>query len=476
MVFSDPVFLFVFLPVCLTLYWVGAWRNRNAYLCLAGSIFYLWGGEAFFLLLVTSIVLNHTAARTVARLRTDRPTQARWVTRAAVTGNVLALGLWKYGGFAVAQTGSILRALGMDTHPSLKLSLPIAISFFTFQCISYVIDTARGTADPAPRLLDFAAYILLFPHLIAGPIVRYAHIENDLLRPSRRRLDDFALGAPRFFWGLGKKVLIADQVAAIANRVFSLPDNRITTGAAWVGVLAYAVQIYFDFSGYSDMAIGLARMLGFDFPENFDRPYSAQSVTDFWRRWHMSLSTWFRDYVYIPLGGNRRGSVRTYLNLSCVFLLTGLWHGANWTFLVWGGYHGALLVIERLTGLGTIAAPRLVWLRRTITFALVCIGWAIFRASDIGQAWTVVRAMVVPTGIKVPVTVTETISTQRLVWFIAGLTVVFLPTAARFGHQISTGYGRARSALRVGVLVSMAPLACMYALSSSFSPFLYFQF
>jgi alginate O-acetyltransferase complex protein AlgI len=475
-VFSDPVFLYVFLPVLLVVYWAAAWRIRNLFLCLAGGIFYMWGGGAFIVLLLASIVLNHSMARLLARLRVTDRRRGSWVVRATVIFNLIPLAVWKYGEFAVAQFQSLVQAVGIDAHPSLHLALPIAISFYTFQCISYIVDVWRGTAAPASRLLDYAAYMLLFPHLIAGPIVRYADIEHDLLQDRRRRLEDFAMGAPRFFWGLGKKVLIADQVAAIVDKVFSLPDNRITTGVAWVGVLAYAVQIYFDFSGYSDMAIGLARMFGFSFPENFSRPYSAVSITDFWRRWHMSLSTWFRDYVYIPLGGNRRGQARTYANLACIFLFTGLWHGANWTFIVWGVFHGVCLIVERRTGLGALSTTRLVWLRRIVTFVLVCLGWAIFRAGDIGQAWAVVRAMVVPSGLSVPVTVTETLSTQRLVWFAAGLVVALLPTSVRIGQQMSAEQGRGHRAMRLGVLVAIAPLACLYALSSSFSPFLYFKF
>jgi alginate O-acetyltransferase complex protein AlgI len=476
MVFSDPVFLAVFLPCCLAAFWAGAWRFRNPFLCVVGGIFYVWGGGAFVLLLIASIVANHTAARRIARLRETDRTQGRWVVRAVVSFDLGALALWKYGGFVIHQLAPVARAGGLKSWPTLHLSLPIAISFYTFQCISYVIDTWRGTADPAPHLVDFAAYILLFPHLIAGPVVRYAHIEHDLLHQTRHRVDDFALGAPRFFWGLAKKVVIADQVAAIANRVFGLPNERMTAGVAWVGVLAYAVQIYFDFSGYSDMAIGLARIFGFSFPENFDRPYSARSVTDFWRRWHISLSSWFRDYVYIPLGGNRKSPLRTYLNLGCIFLLTGLWHGANWTFVAWGLFHGALLIIERGTGLGTSTSQGFLWFRRLLTFALICVGWAIFRAANIAQAWAVVHAMLTPSGLGIPVSVREVISIQRITWFAVGLLVVVLPANVRMGQRVSAVTGRSGDVFRLVVMLSVAPISFLYALSSSFSPFLYFKF
>ena len=476
MVFSDPVFLFFFLPACLLAYWLGAWRLRNVFICVVGAVFYMWGGRGFVALLLSSIVLNHLAAVQLAKLRTTNRRAGAWLVRAVVVIDLLALGLWKYGGFLVTQTSNVFRALGIDARPTLHLALPIAISFYTFQCISYVIDVWRGTAEPAPRLVDYATYILLFPHLIAGPIVRYAHIEHDLLSPSRKRLDDFAMGAPRFFWGLAKKVLIADQVAAIANQTFAMPDNRLTSAAAWVGVLAYAIQIYFDFSGYSDMAIGLARMFGFGFPENFDRPYSAQSITDFWRRWHMSLSSWFRDYVYIPLGGNRKGKVRTYVNLATVFMLTGVWHGANWTFIVWGAFHGACLIVERVTGLGATDAQRFVLLRRVVTFALVCVGWAVFRAHDLGQAWAVVHAMTWPKGIALPAVLREVITGQRLLYFALGILVVAMPPRIRPGHELSLETGKRHEVFRLAVLATVGPLACLYALSSTFSPFLYFKF
>ena len=483
MVFSDPIFIYFFLPICLVLYWALGVRARNPLLCLLGAAFYMWGAGAFIVLLGSTIIVNHRAATQIARDRLSNPARARWIVRAVIVADLAALGFWKYGPFTVEQAGRVFRRLGLDVAPVLHATLPIAISFYTFQCISYVVDVWRGTAEPAPRLVDFAAYILLFPHLIAGPIVRFAHIENDLLQPRRRRYDDFVNGAPRFFWGLGKKVIVADQVAAIADRVFAVPNHGINSGTAWIGVLAYAVQIYFDFSGYSDMAIGLARMLGFGFPENFDRPYSSRSITEFWRRWHISLSSWFRDYVYIPLGGNRKGPLRTYVNLSIVFLLTGLWHGANWTFILWGAFHGACLVVERATGLGRASSDGSSrglsgWIvpRRLVTFLLVCIGWAIFRAGDTGQAWTIIHAMLVPNGFHLPIDVAEVVTRQRTFWLVVGLGVAILPARAHIGRWVTELGGRRGDVLRLAVVGTIAPVAAIYTLSSSFSPFLYFKF
>ncbi|MDP2289755.1 MAG: MBOAT family protein [Actinomycetota bacterium] len=476
MVFSDPVFLFAFLPACLLLYWAGAWRVRNVFLIGIGTTFYIWGGQAFVLLLGASILFNYFSARTLARWRLNRRAAGRRLVTITVAANLLSIAVWKYGGFAVDQFSNMLEAFGLQAGWSLQVALPIAISFYTFQCISYVVDVWRGAAQPAPRLVDFAAYIVLFPHLIAGPIVRYTDIEHDLLTRPKRRFDDFAEGMPRFFWGLSKKVLIADQVGAIADVAFALPDNRVTSGVAWLGALAYAVQIYFDFSGYSDMAIGLARVLGFHFPENFNRPYSALSVTDFWRRWHISLSTWFRDYVYIPLGGNRNGPSRTYVNLSIVFLLTGLWHGANWTFILWGGFHGACLIVERLAGWGVTTPTRFTAARRLITFALICLGWALFRAQDLDQGLNFISSMVVPNGLELPVPMHEVLTTQRIAWFALGLSIVFLPADVPLGSLISYRDDRVGNGIRMAVVSLAAPLSCLYALSSTFSPFLYFQF
>jgi alginate O-acetyltransferase complex protein AlgI len=476
MVFSDPVFLFAFFPACLLAYWLGGWRFRNLFIALVGSVFYMWGGGSFIVLLFASITINHLAAVKIFSWKDSEPKKAQWLKRSVIAANLVALALWKYGGFAVHQFSNGLNQIGIDANFELSLALPIAISFFTFQSMSYVIDVSRGDAKPAPRLLDYATYIVLFPHLIAGPIVRYSHIEPDLLRTPRNRLDDFVAGAPRFFWGLGKKILVADQVAAIANHAFALPDNRVTWAVAWIGALSYAIQIYFDFSGYSDMAIGLARMFGFDFPENFDHPYGAVSITDFWRRWHISLSSWFRDYLYIPLGGNRKGPSRTYINLACVFLLTGLWHGANWTFIAWGIFHGSFLIIERFFGLNEIASNWTIPLRRLVTFAIVCVGWTLFRADNIDQGFTFVKSMLWPSGLSWPATLSEVMTDQRLVWLVVGLVVVFLPVKVHIGRDISRAQGTTSSILRFGAIALVGPIATIYALSSTFSPFLYFKF
>jgi alginate O-acetyltransferase complex protein AlgI len=476
MVFSDPLFLFIFLPACLFIYWAGGWRARSPFAAAAGLLFYMWGGQAYAVILVSSIVVNHYGAVIIHTYRDQRPRIARWVVISTILLNLVTLGIWKYAGFAVDQVTSLLRAVGIEANFEVSLALPIAISFFTFQSMSYVIDVWRREISPAPRLVDYAAYIFLFPQLISGPIVRYSQIESDLLKVRVQRFRNFSLGAPRFFWGLGKKILIADQVSAIANSAFGLSNSEVTSAIAWIGVIAFAIQIYFDFSAYSDMAIGLAQMFGYRFPENFDHPYSAATLTDFWRRWHISLSTWFRDYLYIPLGGNRRSARRTYMNLAVVFFLTGLWHGANWTFIAWGLFHGAILIVERITGIGKRVVNTRVFPHRILTFGLVCFGWALFNARALAQGLTFMKAMIWPTSFEIDYSVQNALTTQHVFWLLIGMVVVFTPSRVHIGRSISTGTGTLWNWIRLLVVVFVAPMASIYALSGTFSPCLHYQF
>jgi len=478
MVFSDPVFLFAFLPAVLLIYWLAAWKIRNTFLAVTGIVFYLSGAGNVLLLLLGTILLNHLIALTIRR-RQLAGESARTVLIIGITLNIASLAVWKYAGFAAQVLSDIVRLIGGQNSFTLNLVLPIAISFYTFQCISYLIDVYQREINEMPSLTDFTAYIAFFPQLIAGPIVRYKDIEGDLLSQPTERFQAFSLGVSRFFWGLGKKILIADQIGVIADRVFELPDNRLSFAVVWIGVIAYALQIYFDFSGYSDMAIGLAHMFGFRFKENFSRPYSSESMTDFWRRWHISLSTWFRDYVYIPLGGNRNSSkYRTYFNLVIVFALTGFWHGAQWTFLVWGLYHGFFLISERLvrekrTGRNAFTP---VIIRRVAVFIVVCFGWALFRSTSISQASELFSVMIQPTTWTIPIVIEEVLTTQRLTWMFVGLVVIFIPKNIQFGSIISESQTIRAHLLRIATVVFIAPLSCVYALTTTFSPFLYFQF
>jgi alginate O-acetyltransferase complex protein AlgI len=472
MVFSSIEFLFLFLPVVLLAYRLTPGRVRNGLLMGASALFYTWGGGAFVLILAASIVVDYCAGWMVdvARER-DLPRRRAAGILLSVLVNVGLLGYFKYANFFVDQWN----ALGIGTIAWTNVALPIGISFFTFQSMSYTIDVARGRARHLRNPVDFALYVSLFPQLIAGPIVRYHEIA-DQLRGRVTRLEDFAEGVLRFSHGLVKKVVVADAVAPVADAAFGLGAADLTTTSAWVGVAAYTIQIYFDFSGYSDMAIGLGRMFGFTFPENFRRPYSALSVTDFWRRWHITLSNWFRDYLYVPLGGNRGRAAVTYRNLVIVFLLTGFWHGANWTFLVWGAYHGGLLIVERLTGQRPVRAASLPWLRRAVTLVLVMAGWAIFRADSIWLAGDYLRAMFTWQGGGLAVPVADALTTKALLTLVAAWSVVLLPGGFVGGVFLARSPARWAPAARFAVLAVALPYAVLLVASGTFSPFLYFQF
>lgn len=370
MFFQSPTFLYLFLPLTLAAYYAfHRWQTARDFVLFAGSLFfYAWGEPVFVLALLVSLCVNYTAAQ---RIHENRQ-RTLWLV-IAVSFDLGLLLTFKYAGFFAGLLGF-----------TCNLPLPLAISFVTFQAISYIVDVYRSAVPAERSILQYGLYAFLFPHLIAGPIVRYADLAEQL-HNRKHSLDQFAGGVRRFILGLSKKLLLADTFALTADAAFRLPPDQLTAGAAWLGAICYSLQIYFDFSGYSDMAIGLGRLFGFEFAENFQHPYAAASVTDFWRRWHISLSSWFRDYVYIPLGGNRRGSWRTYCNLLIVFALCGFWHGANWTFLAWGLYHGIWLILERLGWLKLLnTLPYL--LRHVLTLVIVVSGWVLFRAESFQHA------------------------------------------------------------------------------------------
>jgi len=391
MVFSSRVFLFLFLPLALALHFAAPKRLRNVVLLVASLFFYTWGEPKQFTLMLISIGLNHALGLMAAATR-RRPTVGRWVVAVTVASNLGLLAYYKYAGFLIDSLNSLLTLGGWPEVVHSSVALPIGISFYTFQAMSYVIDVYRGEAQAQRNPINTALYISLFPQLIAGPIVRYVDVAAQIDERTVT-LAGFAEGVRRFVIGLAKKVLLANALATGADAIFDLSDSGLSFGVAWLGIVCYALQLYFDFSGYSDMAIGLGEMFGFRFAENFNYPYISRSITDFWRRWHLSLSTWFRDYLYVPLGGNRLGPTRTYLNLLTVFLLCGLWHGANWTFLLWGAFHGAFLIAERaglsrrLTKLPTI-------FQHAYALGVIAFGWVLFRVETLGHAATYWRAMI----------------------------------------------------------------------------------
>lgn len=372
MLFSSNIFLFLFLPLVLGLYFLAHERAKNYILLAASLIFYAWGGVAAAGMMIVNIAINYAGAIAVDKWR-----ERKLPLILTLTANFGMLFYFKYMNFFMAQIGMAGFA---------KIALPIGISFFIFQGVSYLIDVYRREVPPQKNPLKLALFISCFPQLIAGPIVKYHDIDEQLDVRSTTAAD-FLYGIRRFIMGLGKKVLLANTFAVIADEIFKLPVAEISVAQAWLGALAYSMQIFFDFSGYSDMAIGLMRVFGFRIPENFNYPYIAKSITDFWRRWHISLSTWFKEYLYIPLGGNRTG--HTYRNLWLVFLATGIWHGAEWTFVLWGLWHGLFIVMEKKIDVDKFRGA---W-AHFYTLAVVLVGWVLFRTENITKAWQYLKRM-----------------------------------------------------------------------------------
>jgi len=476
MVFSSPLFLFLFLPVALALYFGVPRAARNTVLLLASLLFYAWGEPRFVLILLASVSLNYALGLLIERYHEGFAGKA--VLFGAVSINIGLLLFYKYAVFAVESVDAI-RALVFPRAAPMSMghiALPLGISFFTFHQLSYVIDVRRRQATAQRNPLRLALYIAFFPQLIAGPIVRYHEIAHQLIW---RHIDTvrFAAGAERFVLGLGKKMLIANTVAVSADAIFGLPAEQLATPLAWLGIVCYSLQIYFDFSGYSDMAVGLAALFGFRFPENFNYPYIAISLTDFWRRWHISLSLWFRDYLYIPLGGNRGSPLRTYSNLTAVFFLCGLWHGASWTFVVWGIYHGAFLVVERM-GMGRVLArwPRA--LRHAYALLAIMMGWVLFRADTLAHAGLYFRALA-GLGPRAHYNGSIYLDSERALAILVGVVVSapWLPAVRRAIAQRAHAMGaHVASAVRVTGF-GLVFLGCAIKLSANtYNPFIYFRF
>ncbi len=387
MVFSSMVFLWVFLPIVFVLaFLIQKPRYQNVLLVIASLIFYAWGEPRYVLLLLFSIVMNWLFGLAIDSFKEQKKL---WLVL-NILANLGLLGYFKYSNLFI---GTINRFLPGRELPLLSMTLPIGISFFTFQALSYTIDLYRGKFKVQKNLLHMALYMCLFPQLLSGPIVKYKDIYTELTDRTMTR-EKVALGFRRFLYGLGKKVIIANVLGEVVDTLYGLDPATMGSGAAWCAAILYTLQIYYDFAGYSDMAIGTAQLFGFDYPENFNYPYISASIQEFWRRWHISLSTWFRDYLYIPLGGNRKGKYRTYLNLWIVFAVTGFWHGARWTFLGWGLYHGFFMMIERM-GFNKFLKkhPIFAHLYAIIVFT---VGWVFFRADSIGQSLAIIKRMFLP--------------------------------------------------------------------------------
>ncbi len=460
MLFSTPVFLFLFLPATLLVYLVSPRAAKNAVLLAASLLFYAWGEPVYVLLLLLSIICNHFIAGQLAR---SRSVSILWL---GVLLNLLLLGYFKYSAFFLSFFGLSLNQTLAPDH------LPLGISFFTFQALSYLLDVYRRNTEVSRSLTDAALYISLFPQLIAGPIVRY----HDIASQIRQRQQSQSLmfrGLRRFVMGLAKKLLLADPLGAVADVAFNTPAAQLDAPLAWLGLLAFMLQIYFDFSAYSDMAIGLGRLFGFEIPENFRYPYAARSVRDFWRRWHISLSQWFRDYVYIPLGGNRKGSLRTALHLLTVFLLCGLWHGASWTFVLWGLLHGLLLSLER--GAFGHWLARLPGLLQWIYVCLfVAFSWVLFRADSIAHAGAYTRALLSLGGDSAGAAL-ALLSTETLAVLFCAM-VLSVGTYPKLLAIVSPALARRRDVLQMLQLTGLLFLALLAIASASYTPFIYFRF
>lgn len=476
MVFSSLTFICVFLPVVFLLYTViPNLRARNGLLIVASLLFYAYGEPVYVLLMLASAVLNYTCARFAGEGARGRRKAALVL---AVVLNLGILAVFKYTGFILT---TINRLTGAGIRVP-EIALPIGISFFTFQALSYVIDVYWGRVEVQKNFFRVLLYISFFPQLIAGPIVRYRDISKEI-NDRHQDPQEIALGLRRFIVGLGKKVLIANTMGQAADAVFAYQGGHLGAAAAWLGAIAYLMQIYFDFSGYSDMAIGMGRMFGFHFKENFLHPYGAVSIQDFWRKWHVSLSTWFKEYLYIPLGGNRKGKGRTVINRLIVFLLTGLWHGANWTFVLWGLYHGLFLLLETYVPF-TKKIPR--WLAHVYTLVVVCIGFVIFRADTIGQGFAMIGQMF---GGFTPSPEATSLFVQQLTpWFIVMLIIAVFACApvvgvrdkltARLQRGKDSASRRVTVIQAVGFAASFLLLAwCIVRLSgATYNPFIYFRF
>ncbi len=390
MMFSSVVFLFFFLPLALAAYLLTPGKYRNLSLVLISLIFYEWTEGTWVMVLLVCVAVNYCAGLCLEQFNRRKAAHVLGLVLLIlpISVNLCALIFFKYAGFVVGNLDQIIESV---RQLPIAPYVPIGLSFLTFRVLSYIIDIYRGDVKCERSLIRFSTYVALFPLTLAGPIVRYRDVADQLV--SREiSVNKFAHGVRRFVIGLGKKVLVANTVAMVADQIFGLPENQLSMGVAWLGLVSYALQIYFDFSGYSDMAIGIGLMLGFEFTENFNYPYVSKSVREFWRRWHITLSTWFRDYLYVPLGGNRVSEYRNYLNLVIVFALCGLWHGANWTFIVWGLWHGIFLVMER-TRLGRLLASVGSPVAHIYALLIVTIGWVFFRSETLSQALAFFGAM-----------------------------------------------------------------------------------
>lgn len=473
MVFSSPIFLFAFLPLFLLVYYLTPFRGKS-YVILGGSyLFYAWWRPDYLLLFVALTAWNYTLGRLIAR---QEGTPARRWLALGIVSNVSTLCYFKYTNFGIANLNAILDWMGSPPLPLADIILPIGISFYLFHCISYLVDIYRKDAEPVTRFADFAAFIALFPQLVAGPILRYKDLDPQF-RHREHNWEMFSIGAMRFIQGFAKKVLIADTLAPVVDICFASPEPGFVD--AWLGGLAFTAQLYFDFSGYSSMAVGLGYMMGFKLTENFNMPFLSQSFSEFWRRWHISLSTWLRDYVYIPLGGNAGTSWRTYRNLFITMMISGVWHGANWTFVVVGAFYGVILCLERYTGISNRRVPGLQGALRTVAVMAVTVAvLSMFRAPTVADGFRVYAGMLGMNGW----------NGDGAHLFYPGLALLMIPAAyllvylveplfiGRQPYVAATPWQQRADLVYLAVAIPLFVIAVSRLLAQSYSPFLYFAF
>jgi len=464
MVFGSGIFLYGFLPLFLLLYYLTPRRGRTLVVAISSYVFYGWWRPDFVILMWISTVVDFYCGRRIERDRAREQGTRRWVLLSLLV-NLGLLGYFKYANFGIDTLNVLLAQAGIDAVQWTRVVLPVGISFYTFQTISYTVDVYRGVAPPVRSFRDFMCYVAMFPQLVAGPIVRY-HTIADQLHSRTHTAGKFYRGVLSLQAGLVKKLLIADVLGSLADEAFASPE--LSTADAWIGVLAYNFQIYFDFSGYSDMAIGLGLMIGFRLPINFDQPYRSKSITEFWRRWHVSLSSFLRDYLYLPLGGNRRGPVRTYVNLALVMLLGGIWHGAGWTFVVWGAYQGFWLIAERMAGKRSLFGWLPGFMLLPVTMVVVVVGWTLFRAETLDGAFSIIAALfgggdVAAAGVGLDV---------RPIHWVAGVLAVVVV----YAFPTTQALLRRAPSWWVLILQSLFLVALAQLHHASHVPFLYFQF
>lgn len=475
MVFSSLVFLFIFLPFTLVIHYFLDSRYRNFFLLFVSLIFYSWGEGLLTLLIIVSISINYFGGLLIDYFKMKKPGISKLILAFFITINILVLFYFKYFNFAISN----LQTLHLfESYVPKSVHLPIGISFYTFHIVSYLIDVYRKDAVSQKNPLDLGLYIFLFPQLVAGPIIRYKDISQKIA--SRFIVgEEFTRGAIRFIRGIAKKMIIANTAALFADQTFAIEPQNLPVFVAWLGLGCYTLQIYFDFSGYSDMAIGIGKMLGFNFPENFNYPYVAKSIREFWQRWHISLSTWFRDYLYIPLGGNKRGNLLTYRNMFIVFFVTGLWHGASWNFIVWGMLHGVFLALERL-GLGKILQKLPTLLQHVYTLLVVMIAWVFFRADTLAYALSFLKTLA---GFSSPVNYTplSNINPYSITILLIGLAFctpvrnlvqsIFLRIHSKFGYARDLS-----SAINYVAYIALFIFSVTELAQNNYNPFIYFRF